>query len=383
MEENKYLGGYVTSPKPFIGKKREINEDGIFSQKIFGPVNSYQCKCGKLKYRSLYAGQTCQSCFVMCTDKSIRRSTFGKIKTIFPIIKLNKKEKILKILNARRSSLLLPSRADFIASSTRYIAIKLDKTKIRLTKILGVNEGYLTIPFKITGIFSLYLVLKFINDSFKIPVVKEIFDNNYITNNIKVLPPDIRLEMYDKDKDRFRTPEINKIYNGLLFLNNKNIYIGANLEQDIFDWSEKLRYHLKSNLIHDYIAESAVIEYDYIAAKYQYYSDEIYRYIYDKLSGKEGMIRSSILGKTIEFSARTVIRSDPSLKPYEIKVSKNILKVLWLPLFHHWLTSEKGFEYDYTYEEIVLKNSNEEIKNQLFDEFLEWFYRPNYELDLS
>lgn len=89
---------------------------------------------------------------------------------------------------------------------------------------------------------------------------------------------------------------------------------------------------------------------------------------------KVGLIRSSILGKNIEFSARTVIRSDPSLKPYEVKVSKKILKKLWMPYFIHWLTNYRNHDYDYVYENMLLYDDDNNETNDLFNQFLEWFY---------
>jgi DNA-directed RNA polymerase beta' subunit len=89
---------------------------------------------------------------------------------------------------------------------------------------------------------------------------------------------------------------------------------------------------------------------------------------------KEGMIRSSILGKTIEFSARAVVCVDPSLTAHEIRVSKKILKRLWMPYFLHYLTAVKGLDYSFCFDHIMLKeNENSEQINHYFDEFLNWF----------
>lgn len=89
---------------------------------------------------------------------------------------------------------------------------------------------------------------------------------------------------------------------------------------------------------------------------------------------KEGMIRSSILGKTIEFSARAVVCVDPSLKAYEIRVSKKILRRLWMPYFLHYLTAVKKLDYSYCFDKIMLKeDENGEQISKYFDEFLNWF----------
>ena len=236
------------------------------------------------------------------------------------------------------------------------------------------KPNYLTIPFRITGIYSLYLVLKFLKENIKVPGAIEIFEKNYITNELKVLPPNLRLLSYDAVKKEIRTPDINKFYTSILRLNKINAPLTPNILMDEEDWIGKIKVNLKDHIFDQDIIESTVIEYDLFAAKFQFHVNQIYASVYDQLSGKLGLIRSSILGKNIEFSARSVIRVDPSLKPYEIKVSKKILKKLWMPLFLHWLTTVHNLDYDYAYEHVLLYDimNSDEIDN-LFDQFLKWF----------
>ena len=132
---------------------------------------------------------------------------------------------------------------------------------------------------------------------------------------------------------------------------------------------------MKDQVLDQDIVDGTVIEYDLKTAKYQYYANQIYDYVLKELSGKVGLIRSSMLAKIVEFSARSVIRVDPSIKPYEVKVSRDILKKLWSPYFLYYLTSIREFDYDYCYDEIIANNSfNSKKLNILFDEFLSWFY---------
>ena len=78
------LGGYVTSARDFIGKHRKIDQDGLFSEQIFGPVNSYKCACGNYNSKVLFNGKICPKCGVMCTNSDVRNESFGKIKLVFP-----------------------------------------------------------------------------------------------------------------------------------------------------------------------------------------------------------------------------------------------------------------------------------------------------------
>ena len=91
------LGGYVTSPKLFVGKKMEIDEDGLLSESIFGPINPFRCKCGKLNSKVVdNDGEPCPKCGVLCTNTDLRVKTFGKIKLTFPCIKPTKKHHFKK-----------------------------------------------------------------------------------------------------------------------------------------------------------------------------------------------------------------------------------------------------------------------------------------------
>lgn len=367
------LGGFVTSYKDFIGKQRKIDPHGIFSEQIFGPVTSYKCACGNFNSEVLHNGQICPKCGVLCASNNLRYTTFGKIRLIFPVIKLNVRDNFLKIIGYNNKIILDPKRTDYLNSDTRYLAIKGDKSEIKIFKDLTQKPGYLTIPFRITGIFSLYLVLKFLAEKIHVPIAIEIFNKNYMSHVIDILPPDLRLVSYDDTKKEVRTPEINKHYTSILRMNSLNKHIMTNIQVDIQDWISRITMNLKDGILDQDIIEPTVIEYDQKAAMYQYYIDCIYQSVYDEISGKEGLIRSSILGKNIEFSARTVICCDPSLRPYEVRVSKIILKKLWMPYFLHYITTVKNLDYDYSYDSFILHEDKNPEFDRLFNEFLKWF----------
>lgn len=374
MANDKYqpLGGYVTSPRDFIGKQRKIDSNGLFSETIFGPQQSYICSCGNYNAKVLYKGKVCPKCGVLCDSNDLRYTTFGKIKTVFPFIKPNKREKFLKIIGHKNSNIIDPNRADYLNSTHRYIGIHQTKLTIKIFTSLDEDNTYLIIPFRITGIYSLYLVLKFLKDYMNVPQAIEAFDEGYIVDEVGVTPPNLRLVTYDESKKEVRTPEINKHYTCLLRMNKSHQPIVNNLPIDEEDWLGKIQSNLKNKILDQDIVETAVIEYDMFAAKYQWFVNCIYQSIYDELSGKFGLIRNSILGKNIEFSARTVICVDPSLPPYQVRVSKKILKKLWAPYFIYYLTSVKQFDYDICYEDMLLNEEMTPAFNKMFDEFLQW-----------
>ena len=374
----KNLGGYVTSYKIFRGKNNQIDEDGLLSQKIFGPINSYKCICGNLCIMD--KGTTCHKCGVFCGSNDLRVKTFGKIKLVFPIIHLNKinnLKKIFKSSNKFLSQIIDPIFSDSNLSSEYYIGITGDGEEVKIVDDLKINKpNFYIVPLRITGIYSFilclrYLTANFANDVKIVGEIKKLFDNGTISDEIKVLPPEVRPVILDpKKKNTFRVHEVNKHYVSLLRLNKANDIYKSNIVIDEENWLKMVDVNFRK-MIKEPIVDLGIMEYDTTTAKYQFYANLVYNCVYEMISKKEGFIRSLILSKTIEFSARTVIRVNPAVKPYQISVSRYILFNLWKLHFIHYLTNVQQFEYDYCLENIVLKEYYE-IKD-LFDEFLDWF----------
>jgi len=181
----------------------------------------------------------------------------------------------------------------------------------------NVSPGWFVVPIRITGLYSFILSLRFVAEILNSWHSKTIFEKDYITNVIKVLPPDIRPVVRDpKKKSELRYVEINKHYISLINQNNQNKPIKDIVRSKEHDWFEKLKYN-RINQIEDELIDVAIPEYDAATARYQYYVDKIYESVFESISGKTGLIRSSILGRTIEFSARSVIIIDPSLETYK------------------------------------------------------------------
>jgi hypothetical protein len=147
-----------------------------------------------------------------------------------------------------------------------------------------------------------------------------------------------------KKKGEYRYVEINKHYISLINQNNLNLSSVDVARSKEKDWFTKMRYNLENN-IEDELVEPIIPDYDRATARYQYYVDLIYESVYAGISGKTGFIRGSILGKTIEFSGRSVIIIDPSLEPYKVKVSRKILYKLWFPYFLYYLSKYKEENY--------------------------------------
>jgi len=221
----------------------------------------------------------------------------------------------------------------------------------------------------------LYIAVKFTADYLNVEKAKELLDQKCITNQLKVLPPNLRAYSFDSDKNTTRSPIVNKLYISVINLNKCNIKMIDHIKQDENDFLEKIRIQLKEKILDQDIVESTIFHYDTIASGFQRNINSIYKYVYSLVSGKTGLIRNLILGRIIEFSGRTVIAVDPSLPPYQVKVSKDMLKTLWMPYFLHYLTNYKDIDYTECFQRYMIedKKYGEEF-DQLFEEFLLWFY---------
>ena len=370
------LGGYVTSSKSFIGTQNKITPTGLFSEQIFGPVTSYCCSSGCRNYseKKIYENQICPKCGGICGSNDLRYTTFGKINLTFPVIKPTKKKELLNIIGSSNNILLNPNRTDYLNYTHRYIGIKNDLSDIGVFKELVKNDNYTIIPFRITGLYSLYIVLKLIYKYFQMPQIQKLFDDGCIIKELYVLPPSLRLVIFDHSKKKIISTPINKSYTSILKYEERNSLISERIEQDENDIIGKIIESMKNNNSSQDILID-IISYEYECSKYQYIINEIYQYVITELSGKEGLIRNSILGRNIDFCARSVIRSDPSLKAHEIKVSKTILRKTWLLQFLHYLSAVKDYDYDYYYNELI---SKDEFKfHDEFEEFLVWMQNDN------
>jgi len=368
---------YVTSPEIFYrGNNKSFHDDGIFSEKIFGPVRSFRCKCGLLNNSVLDVGKRCEKCGVKCEDNIARFENHGLINLPFMCIKPTRIDNRLKavIVNilAHKKTLLDPIRSDYNISQSKYLGIHKSTEVIKIFDNRN-DKNYVYIPIRVTGIYSLLLCLKYMAEVFNIEIVKKLFEDQVIMTYLKVIPPGLRPVSVVDDK-KIQLSEVNKPYISIIHLNKVNDLIKDNLLIDQDDWFERINLYFQGDYdtCDEEIVEHIIMEYDVLTSKYQYHINMIYDNLFSTIAGKEGFIRKNLLGKTIDFSGRSVICCDPSLNVYQIGVSKKILYKLWLPYFLYYLLHIKLQTTVWSIENIVNKDYEDNLA--LFDEFLEWFY---------
>jgi DNA-directed RNA polymerase subunit beta' len=369
----------VTSTNIFYRKTKKFDEEGLFSERIFGPIKDYKCRCGKLNNEILDGGKRCDKCKVLCDSKDLRLTTFGAIELPFMCIKptriKNHLKNVVKNIMKYKKTLLEPIRSDYNISKSRYLGVNKKDQTINIFEDRKDKKN-VYIPMRITGIYSLIFCLKYIATRFHgFNEVSDLFNDGVIISHLNVVPPAVRPVNLIENKEQYS--EVNKSYISILNLNKSNQILKDNLKIDEGDWIERIDLYFQDPDFEnneEEIVEHIIIECDTLTAKYQFHVNQVYIDLAKMISGKEGFIRNNMLGKTIEFSARSVITCDPSLEPYQIGVSRKILYRLWMLYFLHWLIQIKNIDTVWCFENIITKEY--EDNKPLFNKFIEWV---NYE----
>jgi len=276
----------VTTNK--IYAKRGFHPNGLFSEKIFGPVRTCTCGCGIYWGRSKI-GEKCLTCGVEIGYSSLRRKKFAKIELPFPVLNPIMFYLIVKAGKTTIGNIINDMIFDdtimgyyFDNDTSKYIKIK--KPSIENEAIV-VPEGC-TLYSGSNGIFEL---IKFETERNKdnSTAWKFIYENlsKFFMSNIIVCPPEFR--PVSKTKDVQMRDKMNEFYMTIL----------------------NFSLMLKSDVTTYENTDIQMINFRNL----QRYVYNFYDYIFSKFSKKTGLIRGSILGKRIDFSARAVIAPDPEL----------------------------------------------------------------------
>ena len=329
----------VTSHKLFLDSKFEqIDESGLFSERIFGPVKNYRCKCGRLNSKKLYGGQRCDKCQVLCGNSNLRYTTFAKIISPFPLLKSTKKSigTMQKIIPTKQRYLLKTKEADLASREKNYLQHDPNTDKLKIVKNYDPAN---CIPLTITGGYTLYLAIYCAWEIFSSNLAKEIIDD-YYTYEVLVLPPATRYMMpiAKGSQKRMSKNKLNESYSSLI----KLVQYDWREITDPFEIRETFVKMIKNTVGSPMpIVNDDLQHYDGDICKHQYYFNEIHSLIGDMISGKYGSIRGEFISNTLDFSARAHITVNPALHAYEIKVPKHSFVTLWFRIFKIFIQREK------------------------------------------
>ena len=365
--------GEVLKPETINYRTHKPERDGLFCERIFGPVKDYECACGKYK-RIRYKGIVCDRCGVEVTEKKVRRDRVGHINLVVPVAHIW----YFRSLPNKIGYLLgLPSKKlDMIIYYERYVVIQPgianneDGSPLKKMDFL-TEEEYLNIldtipqenqylddsdPNKFIakmGAECLIEILQRIDlDSLsyelrhkannetskqrktealkRLQVVEALRDANKNRENrpewmimkvIPIIPPELR-PLVPLDGGRFATSDLNDLYRRVIIRNNRLKRLMEIKAPEVILRNEKRMLQESVDSLFDNTRKSSAVKTD---------SNRPLKSLSDSLKGKQGRFRQNLLGKRVDYSARSVIVVGPELKLYECGLPKNMAAELYKP----------------------------------------------------
>ena len=370
--------GEVTKPETINYRTYKPERDGLFCERIFGPTKDYECACGKYK-RIRYKGIVCDRCGVEVTEKKVRRERSGHIELVVPVAHIW----YFRSLPNKMGYLLgLPTKKlDSVVYYERYIVIKpglmegkkdsegVDVNGSHKMDLLTEDE-YLNIletqvdpnndqlddndPNKFIakmGAEAVYDLLAGLdldalsyelrdrasNDSsqqrkteaLKRLQVVEAFRASKDINRpewmilkiVPVIPPELR-PLVPLDGGRFATSDLNDLYRRVIIRNNRLKRLVEIKAPEVILRNEKRMLQEAVDSLFDNSRKSSAVKSE---------SNRPLKSLSDSLKGKAGRFRQNLLGKRVDYSARSVIVVGPELKMGECGLPKLMAAELYKP----------------------------------------------------
>ena len=358
--------GEVLKPETINYRTYKPERDGLFCERIFGPVKDYECHCGKYK-RIRYKGIVCDRCGVEVTEKKVRRERMGHIQLVVPVAHIW----YFRSLPNKIGYLLgLPSKKlDAVIYYERYIVIQPGPQSDLATYDLLSEEEYLNImdslprenqmledtdPNKFIakmGAEAIYDLLSRLDldelsydlrhrastdgsqqrktEALKRLQVVESFRASKGRNRpewmilkvIPVIPPELR-PLVPLDGGRFATSDLNDLYRRVIIRNNRLKRLMEIKAPEVILRNEKRMLQEVVDSLLDNSRKSSAVKTE---------ANRPLKSLSDSLKGKQGRFRQNLLGKRVDYSARSVIVVGPELKMHECGLPKNMAAELYKP----------------------------------------------------
>ena len=360
--------GEVLKPETINYRTYKPERDGLFCERIFGPVKDYECHCGKYK-RIRYKGIVCDRCGVEVTEKKVRRERMGHIQLVVPVAHIW----YFRSLPNKIGYLLgLPTKKlDSIIYYERYVVIQPGikaEDGVATYDLLSEDE-YLDIletlpkenqmlddtdPNKFIakmGAEAVYDLLGRLdldslsyelrhrantdgsqqrkNEALKRLQVVESFRASKGRNRpewmimkvIPVIPPELR-PLVPLDGGRFATSDLNDLYRRVIIRNNRLKRLMEIKAPEVILRNEKRMLQEAVDSLLDNSRKSSAVKTD---------ANRPLKSLSDSLKGKQGRFRQNLLGKRVDYSARSVIVVGPELKMHECGLPKDMAAELYKP----------------------------------------------------
>lgn len=365
--------GEVLKPETINYRTHKPERDGLFCERIFGPVKDYECACGKYK-RIRYKGIVCDRCGVEVTEKKVRRDRVGHINLVVPVAHIW----YFRSLPNKMGYLLgLPSKKlDMIIYYERYVVIQPGVAKNAEGEPLQkmdflTEEEYLDImdtlpqenmyledsdPNKFIAKMGAECLIELLSridldelsyqlrhkantetskqrkaEALKrLNVVEAFRDANKNRENkpewmimkvVPVIPPELR-PLVPLDGGRFATSDLNDLYRRVIIRNNRLKRLMEIKAPEVILRNEKRMLQESVDSLFDNTRKSSAVKTE---------SNRPLKSLSDSLKGKQGRFRQNLLGKRVDYSARSVIVVGPEMKLFECGLPKDMAAELYKP----------------------------------------------------
>ncbi|GHT33422.1 DNA-directed RNA polymerase subunit beta' [Bacteroidia bacterium] len=358
--------GEVLKPETINYRTYKPERDGLFCERIFGPIKDYECHCGKYK-RIRYKGIVCDRCGVEVTEKKVRRERMGHIHLVVPVAHIwyfrslpNKIGYLLGIPTKKLDSIIYYERyvviQPGIISSVEELDLLSEEEYLQIIDSLPKENQLLedSDPNKFIakiGAEAIYDLLARLdldtlsydlrhrastdtsqqrkNEALKRLQVVESFRASrgrnrpewMIVKVVPVIPPELR-PLVPLDGGRFATSDLNDLYRRVIIRNNRLKRLIDIKAPEVILRNEKRMLQEAVDSLFDNSRKSSAVKTD---------ANRPLKSLSDSLKGKQGRFRQNLLGKRVDYSARSVIVVGPELKMHECGIPKNMAAELYKP----------------------------------------------------
>ena len=358
--------GEVLKPETINYRTYKPERDGLFCERIFGPIKDYECHCGKYK-RIRYKGIVCDRCGVEVTEKKVRRERMGHIHLVVPVAHIwyfrslpNKigyllglpTKKLDSIIYYERYVVIQPGCVDTVAeldllSEEEYLQI-LDNLPKENQMLEDTDPNKFIAKIGAEAVYDLLARLDLDslsyelrhrastdgsqqrkNEALKRLQVVESFRASrgrnkpewMIVKVVPVIPPELR-PLVPLDGGRFATSDLNDLYRRVIIRNNRLKRLIDIKAPEVILRNEKRMLQEAVDSLFDNSRKSSAVKTD---------ANRPLKSLSDSLKGKQGRFRQNLLGKRVDYSARSVIVVGPELKMHECGLPKNMAAELYKP----------------------------------------------------
>ena len=358
--------GEVLKPETINYRTYKPERDGLFCERIFGPTKDFECHCGKYK-RIRYKGIVCDRCGVEVTEKKVRRERTGHISLVVPVVHIwyfrslpNKIGYLLGIPTKKLETVIYYEKYVVVQTGVAEGVANSDLlTEKEYVDILdALPKGNQALPnsspdkfIAMMGADGIYALLERLDlDSLSFSLrhqtnretsqqrksealkrlnIVEAFRMSREVNKpewmilkvVPVTPPDLR-PLVPLDGGRFATSDLNDLYRRVIIRNNRLKRLIEINAPEVILRNEKRMLQEAVDSLFDNSRKSNAVKTD---------SNRPLKSLSDSLKGKQGRFRQNLLGKRVDYSARSVIVVGPELKMHECGIPKDMAAELYKP----------------------------------------------------